>query len=176
MKYDWRTKGRGRNNRRVHGYVRPQFLLSPPVKHAFTLIEVLVVLALIAAVTGLLVIDFAGMPDRWASPSDYEAVHSAVESARVAAQTGRVKLDYSAELCALRVSVGANEVATFPVKGRVHFSLPPDEAGTAPINLDSLAFSAEGGATPALLSLECENRVSVFRLEPFSCALSEENP
>lgn len=180
MKDCWRTPGWIRTDRGIlrfslprHGRRRPASGGGLP---AFTLLEVLVVLALLGAVAGLLVLDFVGMPDRWAKPSDYESVHSALEAARVGAQTERAFLSYSVEKGALGVSVGAIEVATFPVKGRVRFTLPPDETGGAAIAVDSVAFSPDGGASPVLISLECDDRVTVFRMEPFSCALSEEKP
>lgn len=146
-----------------------------PGRRAFTLMEVLVVLALIGLLGGIVVVDFADQADRWSMPNDHESLHSAVMAARAAAPAGRVSVHYVESRGALVVRA-EKELGSFPVKGRVRFALPEDEPGGTSRDLDRLVFSPQGDAVPALIIIEGAERSFSYRLEPFSGALSEEHP
>lgn len=146
-------------------------------RRAFSLLEVLVVIALIGLMGSLVVVDFAAQADRWAMPNDHESLHSAVMAARAAAPVGRVSVYYAESRKALVVRSDKDvEIGAFPVKGRVRFSLPEDENAGRPQELDRLVFAPQGDSVPARITVEGRERAVRYRLEPFSGALSEEQP
>lgn len=143
-------------------------------RRAFTLFELLAVLALIGIVAGLVVVDFVGLAGLHSPPSDYESLRQAVEAAQVASSSQRVSLRYVEAGAALVLS-GKTSIASFPLSRRVTFWLPEDENGGKSLRLEALTFAPEGDATPARILLEGSGGRSVaFRLEPFSTAIAEE--
>lgn len=144
-------------------------------RNGFTLIEALVVIAIIGLLVGVVITDFSRQADLWSVPNDHESLSRALLAARTSARAGRVSIHYVESRSALVISSG-RELASFPLKGRVSFSLPEDESGGGSVNLARLDFAPEGDSTPARILIEGQGKPVVYRLEPFSGALSEEVP
>lgn len=138
---------------------------------AFTVAEVLVVIALIGVAAGLAVAALtpAGAADR---ATDADILRTAVAAARDAGAERRVTLAYDAARAAL-VLRDTRELAVFPLAAAVSLTLPESDDRTA---TDAIVFSPAGDATPVRITLFRDGVSAAYRLEPFSAALAAESP
>ena len=146
-------------------------------RSAFTLMEVLVVLALMGLVAGIALIDFDSMLEGASKHSPLETLTAAVDAGRARALNAGapVRLTYDAESGVLRLNAGgAPEIFAFEKPAQVTFALPPDEAEGAERALDAITFHPAGVAMPAVIDLSVGGERSRYRLEPFSAALAKE--
>ena len=149
---------------------------SERARRAFTLIEVLIVIALIGAVTAAVVTDFASLVDSASKPTAYERVRDAVEAGRIAARSAGepVRVVWVPDSGALRV-IGPVKNEDFVVPGAeaVTFAFPDDDDGSER-PLEALVFHPSGAAMPAVLDIAVVGSHARYRLEIFSAALSPE--
>lgn len=146
---------------------------SESLRRAFTLIEVLIVIALFGAVTALVVTDFGTLVDGAKETTAFDGVRDGVNAARVAARDAGVpvRVSWAQDNHALRVVV--NDVAKdYPVAGAesVTFAFVDEDNGEKPV--DTLVFHPSGAATPAIVSILMNGAVSRYRMEIFSAALT----
>ena len=127
-------------------------------RSAFTLMEVLVVLALMGLVAGIALIDFDSMLEGASKRSPLETLTAAVDAGRARALNAG----------------GAPEIFAFEKPAQVTFALPADEAEGAERALDAITFHPAGVAMPAVIDLSVGGERSRYRLEPFSAALAKE--
>jgi len=151
---------------------------SDALRRAFTLIEVLIVIALLGAVTAAVVTDFSSLVDSARTPTAFERVRDALEAGRDASREAGdpVRVVWVPDAGALRV-VSGETVHDFPVPGAdaVTFAFHNDEDdGEKP--LDALVFHPSGAATPAIVRISLRGTVASYRMELFSAALSPVEP
>jgi prepilin-type N-terminal cleavage/methylation domain-containing protein len=152
---------------------------------AFTLVETLIVLALIGLVGGIVAVATEGVIEGARKPSPYEVLRKAVDTAWYAAATGnsQVALVFDADASALVLARLASTQApepgmeTFPfddARVRSVRFLRASGAGL-PGGRDAafprLLFSPWGGATPAVIEMDLDGAVFRYALEVFSGAL-----
>lgn len=146
-------------------------------RSAFTLMEVLVVIALLGSVTAFITVDLLSLFESGRVPTAYETLHEAMDAGRLAARgTGTpVKITFSEETSSLRL-IDGKEPRDFalPAGARVKFFLPADVSDAGEKPLDAVVFHPSGCATPAGVDLEMAGVHAVYRLEMFSATLSPE--
>lgn len=165
-----KTDGRGRSLSPAMGQV---------VRRAFTLMEVLIVVALLGLVASVAMMDFGTLIDGARTPSAYETLSTALVRGRTRALDGGapVKLVYDRNAAALRlVSSGAPE--DFPIANLtgVTFQLPAEDSTDSERPLDAVVFHPSGYTTPALVDLSVRGEHAFYRIEPFSAAPAEVKP
>lgn len=153
------------------------------VRRAFTLVEVLIALALIGTVSIIVVVSVDDLLDSARKSSPFEVLRNAVDKAWYAAstKTGTVFLYYDegAGRLVLR-DTSAQPLAEFSFEdervGPITFQRTPDTGGgtlavssTEPFPY--LTFSPWGGATPAIIEMEIAGEVYRYQMEPFSGGL-----
>ncbi len=134
-------------------------------------------LALIALVGSLSLLDFGSLLDRAATPSPLETLTAAVDAARSGALNAGAptRLLYDAQSGSLRLHTGAaSRDFAFATPAGVTFTLPADAAEGAERPLEALVFHPSGCALPAAIELTVGAERSSYRLEPFSGALTRE--
>jgi prepilin-type N-terminal cleavage/methylation domain-containing protein len=112
----------------------------PRAAGGFTLIEIVLVLALIALVTSLVLVNFDAFVDRGEDVNPVEVLQSAVREARFRAGAERIvtELSYDAEKGVLRLEPGGTE---YPLnrdfgregRGAIRFYLGAPGEGLAPV-------------------------------------------
>lgn len=145
-------------------------------RRAFTLMEVLVVIALLGLVTAVVVADF-GAPGSAGKESAYEVVSRALDSGRGLATDagGPVTLTYDAESRRLRLLSGAGLTDyVLPAGSSVRFTLPAAYGEGRDRPLAGVVFHPSGCATPARITLTVAGAETHYRLEAFSVALMPE--
>lgn len=150
-----------------------------PLHSGFTLMEVLVVIALLGSVTAFVAVDLYSLFENGNPPTAYETLHEAMDAGRLAARsTGApVKITFSEENSSIRL-IDAKETRDFalPPGARVKFFLPADVSDAGERPLDAVVFHPSGCAMPATVDLEMAGTHAQYRLEMFSATLSPEEP
>lgn len=148
------------------------------LRRAFTLVEVLIVIALLGAVTAVVITDFSTLVDGARTPTAYECVRDAVEAGRAASRDSGdpVHVAWIADTHTLRVVAG-EKTRDFEVPGAdsVGFVFPDDDDGSEK-PLDALVFHPSGAALPAIVIIRMNGVESRYRMEIFSAALSPVEP
>jgi len=141
------------------------------MRRAFTLTEVLLVIALIGAVGGVLLVGAGDFYETAARPSVREVSDRAVGRARVLAieRAAKIRLRFDAEAHVLRLrGTGIDEEEPVPSGWTVRFYLPADESLTRDKTLECLEFHPDGGVSPAAIEWVSERATTRYRVEPFS--------
>lgn len=141
----------------------------PLAAGGFTLIEIVLVLALIALVTGLVLVNFNAFVDRGAEVNPAEVLQSAVRDARFKAGAERlvIELGYDREKGVLRLDPGAIEYplnADFGKTGRgtIRFYLGAPGEGLSPIpeiqssrmEVPRVQFAPDRSASPFVAEID----------------------
>lgn len=159
-------------------------------KRAFTLIEIVVVIALIALVSGVVVWRFDLLIPAMKQPSPEQALKRACTHAAhyAATQKRRCFVRVDAQNHALHVETVAGEpIETFsfaPGSRTVELCFRLDTRESTRIFspsqlaiIDVLEFHPAGCATPALIEILNDRKAEkCFRMDPFSGGLTEERP
>ena len=153
---------------------------------AFTLVEVLIAIALIALAGALVVTSIDDLLVSQRTRSPYEVLRAAVDKAWFSATEGRgcFFLYYDKEQrCLLVKDENGMPEEVFPFEDElvqeVVFERTPDTGGGA-LKMSErtpfpfLVFSPHGGVTPATVLLKMSNESYRYRIEPFSAALEAE--
>ena len=140
--------------------------------------EVLVVIALLGAVTAFVAVDLLSLFEGAKQPSPFETLREAMNAGRAAARTSGapVKAVFSREGAVVRlVGEGVAKEFSLPAGAQLDFYLPAEATGSGERPLDTVVFHPSGCSTPVTLDLILSGTHSRYRMEMFSAALSEEN-
>ncbi|MDR2982643.1 MAG: prepilin-type N-terminal cleavage/methylation domain-containing protein [Puniceicoccales bacterium] len=152
-------------------------------KRAFTMMELLIALALIGIVSSIVVVSVDDLLNSAQKPSPLDTLRKAVDTTWYGSATGhgQMTLEYDEESGALimRNAIGeAKEVFTFEDAdvGPIRFLRAPDmSGGTLQMNSSEpfpfLIFSPWGGVTTAIIEMEIGKERYRYQLETFSGAL-----
>ncbi len=153
-----------------------------PRRRAFTLVELLIVLSLVAIVGGIVVVGIGEMLDSAGKKSPYETLREALDTAWYESANGHGDcfLYYAGgETGLILRNAAGEEIKSFPfgdspVKD-VRFTRPQDTGGGSlraekSGEFPCVAFSAAGGVTPARVEMEIGGAVYRYQIEPFSGA------
>ncbi|MDR1498198.1 MAG: type II secretion system GspH family protein [Puniceicoccales bacterium] len=167
------------------------------MRRAFTLVEILLVIALIGISGAIIVANVDGMLASSRKSSPYEVLRKAVDTAWYEAATGHVKttLSFDPETRTIRVRpltgtiasanpAQENNIRTFPFEDTrvtdLRFIPPPDEGGgslqttLATEPLTRLLFSPYGGVTPAIVEMDMEGQTYRYRIDTFGGTIEAE--
>jgi prepilin-type N-terminal cleavage/methylation domain-containing protein len=150
----------------------------------FTLIEILLVIALIAVASTLVIVNFAAFVERGASRAPEEVLRSAIREARFTAAADRVvtELRYDDESGSLLIDPGG---ASFPInadfgpdgRGEIRFYLIPPTQGLNTFsdpdrtNLETpaVSFAPDRSSSPFVAEIDLGSGTPVrLRFDPFS--------
>lgn len=138
----------------------------------FTLIEICLVLGLIAAVSGLFIMNFVSMTERTDDVPADEVLLTATREARFLAARTRstTSLRYNSETGSLEITNGSGESESFPLgepftsdrSAGVRFYLVPASEGLSPpedpertrITAQEVRFSPDRSSTPFAIELD----------------------
>lgn len=139
-----------------------------PANAAFTIIEIVLVVALMAVAAGIVIANFAAFADRGENISARETLISAIRTARFEAASQRqlTSLQYDKENGALILSSGSSfqlsEDYGEDGRGDIRFYLVPPAEGLAPFpdpertNLETkaVAFSPDRSSSPFVVEID----------------------
>lgn len=161
-----------------------------PARGGFTLIEILLVIALITMVSSVVIINFNAFIDRGESTSPEEVLTAAIRKARftAAADRVRVKLGYDEDSGSLQIEPGGESFsinADFGSGGRGEirfFLIPPAEGlGRFPdptrttLRTPVVAFAPDGSSNPFLAEIDSGSGTPTrLRYDPFSSVIRTE--
>jgi prepilin-type N-terminal cleavage/methylation domain-containing protein len=155
---------------------------------AFSLIEIVLVLALIAIATSAVIFNVDSFIGKDTNPSTRESLSEAIRFARIQAakQQTLTELTFDQEQGALIVSSKSNTLKTFPLTdpnfqttgtGAITFALIPPAEGLSPfprnsdtsITLEKVQFNSDRTSTPFIVSIDDGiNSEEVIVYDPFS--------
>lgn len=156
----------------------------------FTLIEILLVIALIAVSASVVMINFIALAERGEQASPEEVLNQAIRRARFVAAADRIttKLRYDEENGSLRIEPGGE---VFPINddfgpnggGEIRFFLiPPTQglstfpsAGSSDLRAAFVAFAADRSSSPFIAEIDPGQGSPVrLRYDPFSSVILTE--
>ncbi|MFU8848113.1 MAG: Tfp pilus assembly protein FimT/FimU [Opitutales bacterium] len=156
----------------------------------FTLIEILLVIALIALASTVVILNFNAFTDRGESTSPEEVLTAAIRKARFIAAADRVtaKLRYDQESGTLQIEPGGESFTINPDfgpdgRGEIRFFLiPPAEGlGRFPdptrttLRTPVVAFAPDGSSNPFLAEIDSGSGTPTrLRYDPFSSVIRTE--
>lgn len=155
---------------------------------AFSLIEIVLVLALIALASSAVILNFDSFIGKDASPSTRESLSQAIRYSRIQAAKKQTltELYFDREQGALVVALSSSTLKTFPLSdpnfqptgnGTITFSLIPLAEGLRPFpsarntnfNLEKIQFSSDRSSTPFIVSIDDGiNPEEIIVYDPFS--------
>ncbi|WP_158279793.1 pilus assembly FimT family protein [Coraliomargarita sinensis] len=159
-------------------------------RSGFTLIEILLVIALIAVAVSVVLVNFTAFADRGESTSPEEVLTAAIRKARFIAAAERIttKLSYDSENGSLRIDPGAEQ---FPInsdfgpdgRGEIRFFLIPSAQGLSPfpdpdrstLETAAVAFAPDRSSSPFLAEIDSgRGSPARLRFDPFSSVIRTE--
>jgi len=144
----------------------------PARRRAFTLIEIILVLALIALASGLVISNFAAFADRGDSRTTEETLAAAIRKARFAAAAERTvsELSFDKESGSLFVDGEGAEPLAFPLdeafaengRAEIRFYLVPASKGFEPfpepertgLETDTVRFAPDRSSAPFVVEID----------------------
>jgi prepilin-type N-terminal cleavage/methylation domain-containing protein len=163
---------------------------SPARGGGFTLIEILLVIALISVAVSVVLINFTAFADRDETNTPEEVLTAAVRKARFIAAADRITttLRYNEERGTLQIEPSGEELeinADFGPDGRgeIRFFLVPSAEGMAPfpdpqrstLRAPAVAFAPDRSSSPFLAEIDSGRGSAVrLRYDPFSSVIRTE--
>jgi prepilin-type N-terminal cleavage/methylation domain-containing protein len=163
---------------------------SRSARCGFTLIEILLVIALIAVAVSVVLVNFTAFTDRGESTSPEEVLTAAIRKARFIAAANRVitKLSYDEESGTLRIDPSDEQ---FPInanfgpdgRGEIRFFLIPPAEGLSRFpepdrsNLETpaVAFAPDRSSSPFIAEIDSgQGTPTRLRFDPFSSVIRTE--
>lgn len=160
---------------------------SAPGRSGFTLIEILLVIALIAVAFSVVLINFTAFADRGESRSPEEALSAAIREARFIAAAERITttLSYDEETGTLQIDPSEKQ---FPInsdfgpegRGQILFFLIPSGQGLgrlpdpdfSQMETPSVAFAPDRSSTPFIVEIDSgRGSPDRLRFDPFSSSI-----
>ena len=161
-----------------------------PVPGGFTLIEILLVIALIAVAVSVVLINFTAFADREDSNSPEEVLTDAIRKARFIAAADRIPttLRYDGESGTLRIDPSGEQLeinSDFGPEGRgeIRFFLVPSAQGLGPfpdpqrstLGTPAVTFAPDRSSSPFLAEIDSGRGSPVrLRYDPFSSVIRTE--
>lgn len=159
-------------------------------RSGFTLIEILLVIALITIAGSVVMINFVAFTDRGDNTSPEEVLTAAIRQARFSAAADRVttRLRYDHESGSLQIDPGGDRFrinADFGSGGRgeIRFFLIPPGAGLSPLpdpqrstlQVTSVAFAPDRSSSPFVVEIDSgSGSPNRLRYDPFSSVIRTE--
>jgi len=156
----------------------------------FTLIEILLVIALIAVAVSVVLVNFTAFTDRGESRSPEEVLSAAIRKARFIAAADRVdtKLSYDEESGTLQIDPSQEQ---FPInsnfgpdgRGEIRFFLVPSAEGLGPfpdperstLETPTVTFAPDRSSSPFVAEIDPgEGTPTRLRFDPFSSVIRTE--
>lgn len=156
----------------------------------FTLIEILLVIALIALAVSVVLVNFTAFADREDSSSPQEVLTAAIRKARFIAAADRIttKLSYDRENGALQIDPTGDQ---FPInsdfgpegRGEIRFFLIPSAEGLSPfpepdrstLETPAVAFAPDRSSSPFIVEINSgQGTPARLRYDPFSSLVRTE--
>ena len=161
---------------------------APFAQKAFSLIEIVLVLALIALATSAVILNFDSFIGKDDSPSTRESLSQAIRYARIQAakQQTLTELYFDQEEGVLIVTLPSKTLKTFPLtdsnfqptgNGAITFSLIPSAEGLEPFpsatntnfTLERIQFNSDRSSTPFIVRIDDGiNPEETIVFDPFS--------
>ena len=161
-----------------------------PGPGGFTLIEILLVIALIAVAVSVVLINFTAFADREDSNSPEEVLTDAIRKARFSAAADRITttLRYDGESGTLRIEPSGEQLvinSDFGPEGRgeIRFFLVPSAQGLGPfpdpqrstLGTPAVTFAPDRSSSPFLAEIDSGRGSPVrLRYDPFSSVIRTE--
>lgn len=154
-----------------------------PANAAFTLIEIVLVIALMAVAAGIVIANFVAFADRGEETSPVETLHSAIRSARFHAASSRqlTTLQFDKENGQLVLSSGdsfpLNEDFGQDGPGEINFYLVPPAEGLAPfpdpessdLETSAVSFAPDRSSSPFVVEIDTgSGNAERLVFDPFS--------
>lgn len=156
-------------------------------RSAFTLIEILLVIALIALASSVVIVNFLAFTDRGDSTSPQEVLSQAIRRARFVAASDRIvtRLRYDDESGALQIAPGGESFtinADFGPEGRgeIRFFLIPPAVGLGAfpdpqrttLQVPDVAFAPDRSSSPFVVEIDSGSGTPTrLRYDPFSSVI-----
>lgn len=156
----------------------------------FTLIEILLVIALIALSVSVVIVNFTAFTERGESTSPQEVLTAAIRKARFIAAADRIttRLRYDEETGSLRIDPTDEQ---FPInsnfgregRGEIRFFLIPPAEGLRPfpdperstLQTPAVAFAPDRSSSPFIAEIDSGSGApSRLRFDPFSSVIRTE--
>lgn len=163
-------------------------LTQPIKKKAFSVIEVLLALALIALVAGLFSLNFDRLLNSFAQKNPDQIFHEAIRDARYQAsfQGASIYLRFDEKKHKLLIQKGSSKTAlkeflledwvSFKFKERpiesFRFGRFMEDRLFKDVKLDRLEFMPDGSSTAAIITLKGKGEETKFYLDPMSTGLN----
>jgi len=161
-----------------------------PASRGFTLIEILLVIALIAVSVSVVIVNFTAFADRGDSTSPQEVLTAAIRKARFIAAADRIttKLSYDEESGHLQIDPAGEQ---FPInsdfgpdgRGEIRFFLVPSAEGLSPfpepdrstLETHAVAFAPDRSSSPFIAEIDSGQGSPIrLRYDPFSSVIRTE--
>jgi len=161
-----------------------------PASRGFTLIEILLVIALIAVSVSVVIVNFTAFADRGDSTSPQEVLTAAIRKARFIAAADRIttKLSYDEESGHLQIDPAGEQ---FPInsdfgpdgRGEIRFFLVPSAEGLSPfpepdrstLETPAVAFAPDRSSSPFIAEIDSGQGSPIrLRYDPFSSVIRTE--
>lgn len=156
----------------------------------FTLIEILMVIALIAIAVSVVLVNFTAFADRGETSSPQEVLTAAIRKARFIAAANRIttKLSYDAKSGNLRIDPVGEQIPINPDfgpdgRGEIRFFLVPSAEGLGPfpdpqrstLRTPAVAFAPDRSSSPFLAEIDTgRGSPNRLRYDPFSSVIRSE--
>ena len=166
------------------------FRRIPGLKQGFSLIEILLVLALIAVAASVVLVNFQAFADRGDSTSPAEVLTAAIRKARFIAAADRITttLRYDEDSGTLQIEPSGDQFeinANFGREGRGEirfFLIPPAEGlrsfaspGSSTLETSEVAFAADRSSSPFIAEIDSgSGPPTKLRFDPFSSVIRTE--
>lgn len=156
----------------------------------FTLIEILLVIALIAVSVSVVIVNFTAFADRGDSTSPQEVLTAAIRKARFIAAADRIttRLSYDEESGKLQIDPMGEQ---FPInsdfgpdgRGGIRFFLVPSATGLSPfpepdrstLETPAVAFAPDRSSSPFIAEIDSGHGSPIrLRYDPFSSVIRTE--